>query len=89
LSVSALITYSLNKFIKSIPALEQLRNAQGDESVFARLELLIKILTAAEVRSSQRKSLMQVLSRHLGSDNVLIMFALVTACFLHIFFGKK
>ena len=37
-------------------------------------------------RSSQRKSLMQVLSRHLTSDNVLIMFALVRAG--KSYFGK-
>jgi hypothetical protein len=63
----------LNQF----SALEQLRLAQGDESVFAQLEKLITILGSTEVKASHRKSLMQVLSRHLGADNVLIMFALV------------
>ena len=61
-------------------ALEQLRTAQGDEFVFSYLENFIKILNSTDIRSAQRKSLMQVLSRHLSSDNVLIMFALVR-CF--------
>jgi len=67
------LTPVLNQF----SALEQLRLAQGDESVFAHLEKLITILGSTEVKASHRKSLMQVLSRHLGADNVLIMFALV------------